>query len=179
LSISSIVNADVNNNANIAPQKLQTATVTLYPSAAQSVATATTTVLGLNTSTQTGDTTYLSPTTGSASGTTHTAGYITINYACWVIVTAHIAWANATTGQRAMFIRHQDSAGAASLIDRPGVSIPAGAQIANTELTYIMQCSSGDTIRLEGYQASGGNLAYAGGGSYLGAMLRVALLGQQ
>ena len=169
----------MSNNANIAPHKLQAATVTLSPSAANSVATGTTTVLGLQTASQTGDTTYLSYTTGSVSGTTHTAGYITINFPCWVMVTGHIAWANATTGQRAMFIRHQDSAGASSVIDRPGVTIPAGSLIANTELTYIMKCDTLDTIRLEGRQDSGGNLAYAGSGSYLGAMLRVVVLGQQ
>lgn len=179
LSQSAVVNGDVSNNANIAPHKLQAATVTLSPSAANSVATGVTTALGLQTASQTGDTTYLSYTTGSVSGTTHTAGYITVNYGCWVLVTAHIAWANATTGQRAMFIRHQDSAGAASVIDRPGVTIPAGALIANTELTYIMKCDTLDTIRLEGRQDSGGNLAYSGSGSYLGAMLRVVVLGQQ
>jgi hypothetical protein len=179
LSQSTVANADVSNNANIAPHKLQAATVTLSPSAANNVATGVTTVLGLQTGSQTGDTTYLSYTAGSVSGTTHTAGYITINFPCWVMVTGHIAWANATTGQRAMFIRHQDSAGASSVIDRPGVTIPAGSLIANTELTYIMKCDTLDTIRLEGRQDSGGNLAYAGSGTYTGAMLRVVVLGQQ
>jgi hypothetical protein len=179
LSQSTLVNADVSNSANIAPQKLQVAQITMWSAAAQTIATATTTQLGLSSSSQTGSTTYISYTNGSASGTTHTAGYVTVNYPCWVLVTAHIAWTNTTTGQRGMFIRHMDSA--SGVIDRPGLTIPAGAVIANTDLSYVMKCDTLDTIRLEGYQASGGNLGYAGNAiqEYSGTMLRVVVLGQQ
>jgi oxalate decarboxylase/phosphoglucose isomerase-like protein (cupin superfamily) len=161
LSQNKLVDSDVSSGANITSTKFLLPTIFMWSNTAQSIATATTvTGIGLNAAEQTGDTTYLSYTLGSASGTTHTAGYITVNYGCTVLVSAHIGWTTNATGGRAMLIRHADSAG--TLIDRPGVSIPAGAIVQNTDLSYIMKCTTLDTIRLDARQESGINLGWSG-----------------
>jgi hypothetical protein len=172
------MNDDVYSQANIASTKLQPPTIFMWSNTAQAIATGTTVSgIGLNAAWQSGETTYMSYTTGSASGTSHTAGYITFNFSCLVLVSAHIGWTTSATGGRAMLIRHMDSA--LTIIDRPGVSIPAGSIVQNTDLSYIMQVGTSDTIRLDARQESGGNLGWSGstGAAQSNNALRVTILG--
>jgi hypothetical protein len=164
LSQSKLVDSDVSSGANITSTKFQLPTIFMWSNTAQVIASGSTVVgIGLNAADQTGDTTYLSYSLGSASGTSHTAGYIQINYGCTILVSAHIGWTTNATGGRAMLIRHVDSGG--TVIDRPGVSIPANALVQNTDLSYIMKCNTLDTIRIDARQDSGINLGWSGSSS--------------
>jgi hypothetical protein len=171
-----IVNGDISSSANIAPTKVQQASVMLTPSVAQTVPNASQTNLALDTVTNYGSYSgILAGTAGTYSSGTHTTtGKITASVACAVSASGFILWTNTTTNIRALVIRRYNSSN--TLLETIPVSqIPQGAAFTATAGTVNFVMNANDYITLTGYQNSGGVLGYST--TNTSAFLRVTVLG--
>jgi len=171
-----IVNGDISSSANIAPTKVQQASVMLTPSVAQTVPNASQTNLALDTVTNYGSYSgILAGTAGTYSSGTHSAtGKITASVACAVSASGFILWTNTTTNIRALVIRRYNSSNV--LLETVPISqIPQGAAFTATAGTVNFVMNANDYITLTGYQNSGGVLGYST--TNTSAFLRVTVLG--
>lgn len=171
-----IVNGDISSSANIAPTKVQQASVMLTPSVAQTVPNASQTNLALDTVTNYGSYSgILAGTAGTYSSGTHTTtGKITASVACAVSASGFILWTNTTTNIRALVIRRYNSSNV--LLETVPISqIPQGAAFSATAGTVNFVMNVNDYITLTGYQNSGGVLGYST--TNTSAFLRVTVLG--
>ena len=111
---------------------------------------------------------------GTGTPFTLTGGYLQVNQACMVMVTASITWPNTTTGARVSGVTHQNSSGTGVLAGTYTTQIPQGAPLTITTLSMLLKCAANDRLWLYAYQNSGGNLTVTGGSSNM--LLRAAVV---
>lgn len=118
-------------------------------SAAQSLVTATPTILSLNT-------------TRRANGVTVGADKLTTLEAGWYVISAHVAFAANATGLRAVSLK----LGGTTYIGASHAPAISGTSTCNLSVSAVYYLAVGEFIQIEAYQESGGALNVVSAGNY-------------